>query len=153
MMTQLHKHYNTKSDWNQSVIESNGSFLQSFEWGDFQEKSGKKVFYVKSDDAVALVIKHKLPFKSYLYIPYGPCFKNENALKGLFQQIGELAKKEGAIFLRVEPHSSFDISIFRHVDISSTRVQPQKTLVLDIKGSEESILQGLPKATRYSIRQ
>lgn len=142
-----------KDSWDNFVIENNGSFLQSFEWGEIQEKSGKKVFYVKSDDAMALVIKNKLPLKSYLYIPYGPCFKADSNLDDLFSKIKKIAKQEKSIFLRIEPYSSFDISIFRHIDISLVRIQPQKTLVLDIKGDEESILQSFPKATRYSIRQ
>jgi len=148
---------NQKESWNSFVIESNGSFLQSFEWGEFKEKLGNKVFRIQVKEgsdvlAQALIINHKLPlgFKSYFYIPYGPCFKNENALGLLFKGINDLAKKQGAIFLRIESQRDFNIPTSK---ISATRVQPQKTLVLDIKNSEESILQGLPKATRYSIRQ
>ena len=156
---------NQKESWNSFVIENNGSFLQSFEWGEFKERLGSKVFRIQAKDgnkvlAQALVIHHKLPFglKSYFYIPYGPCFKNENALGLFFKGIKDLAKKQEVIFLRIEPQRDFDMSIFRNTDkvpskgISALRVQPQKTLVLDIKGETDSILQGFPKATRYSIR-
>lgn len=133
-----------KNNWNAFVMADNGSFLQSFEWGQLQEKLGNKVFYLKEGSAIALVIKHRLPFGlgSYLYIPYGNYFK----------EIDKVAEQEKSIFLRVEPKKNFDILKFQNVKISPVRLQPQKTLLLDLKPSEKEILENFPKATRYSIR-
>ncbi|KKU39792.1 MAG: hypothetical protein UX55_C0028G0012, partial [Candidatus Azambacteria bacterium GW2011_GWE2_46_45] len=58
---------NFKEHWNRFVIEHDGSFLQSREWGEFQKKTGRKIWplwYKDGDEiqAVALIIRHGLPF-------------------------------------------------------------------------------------------
>jgi len=135
-----------KKNWNAFVIAKNGSFLQSFEWGELQKKLGNKVFYLKEGNTFVLVIKHKLPFGfwNYLYIPYNSVIQGPSLRK--------LAKQEKAIFVRVEPYQNIDILKFKNIKISPTRLQPQKTLILDLKPEEQEILQNFPKATRYSIR-
>jgi len=145
-----------KQGWNVFVVQNKGSFLQSFEWGKFQELVGNKVFRIQAKEgsqilAQALVVEHKFPSfnKSYFYIPYGPCFTNEKALELLFQDIKKLSKQYGTIFLRVEPITKLAETAKK----AQRRIQPQKTLVLDIRKSEDEILQGFPKGTRYSIRQ
>ena len=103
--------------WDEFLIENNGSFLQSFEWGNFQEKLGKKVWRmeVKNGQKVLLeaqVIKEKIFFKNYFYVPYGPVFGSDNsreenlsAFELLLKNIRELAEKEEVFFLRIEPVS------------------------------------------------
>lgn len=145
---------NQKDTWNSFIIENNGSFLQSFEWGQFQEKSGNKVLRIQAKDgskvqAQALVIKHKLKFglKSYLYIPYGPCFKDNTVADEFFQEIKKIAKKEHSIFVKVEPYSDINVP-----GIITEPLQPKKTLLLDLKQQTDEMLKGLHKDTRYSIR-
>jgi lipid II:glycine glycyltransferase (peptidoglycan interpeptide bridge formation enzyme) len=153
---------NRKERWNDFVIQNLGSFLQSFEWGKFQESLLKKVYRIKIKEdketlAQALLIEEKLPFKSYFYIPYGPVFRQgvsgtEAAFKLLLEKIQQLAQEENAIFLRIEPINNLDeISGFNFQD-SFLRVQPQKTLLLELERSKKDILDNFHQKTRYNVR-
>ena len=81
-------------EWNKFIIENKGSFLQSWEWGEFQESLGRKVWRLGDcENWAALVVRHDLPFgKNYLYCPGGPVIKlskpiippSSNAAEGRF---------------------------------------------------------------------
>ena len=113
------------------------SFLQSKEWMDFQKALGRKVWEMDGIN----VVKHNLPFgKSYLYSP---------RCRGDFlKKIKEIAKKENAIFFKIEPLDFARGKPFK----KSTNIQPRKTLILDITKSEEELLKQTHHKTRYNIR-
>ncbi|MEA3453091.1 MAG: peptidoglycan bridge formation glycyltransferase FemA/FemB family protein [Patescibacteria group bacterium] len=144
--------------WNKFLFENKGSFLQSFEWGEFQKSLGKKVWRLEAREggeifAQAQVIKEDFSFgKSHFYIPFGPCFKREDSLEVIFKEIQELAKKENSVFLRIESFAKITIPkefLFKTVE---TRIQPQKTLLLNLEESEEEIFENFSSGTRYNIR-
>lgn len=154
----------TKEEWNKFIIENDGSFLQSFEWGEFQKGLQKKTwrFLIKEKDKViaeAQVIKETFSFgKSLFYIPFGPCFSQDLFLKGkkevlnlILKQFKNLAKKEKAIFLKIEPFSP--LPKLPEANNSQKRFQPQKTLLLNLKNkTAEEIFQQFHQKTRYNIR-
>lgn len=120
-----------KDKWNKFILENRGSFLQSFEWGQIQEKTGREVWRMwvvdeKIDENqpifAAQIIKHGLPFvkKGYLYSPHGPVYRRGiiekiNNIYGNFVQkkkeyfndflkaVEGLCEKENAIFFKMEP--------------------------------------------------
>ncbi len=115
--------------WNEFVVNQKPvQFLQSFEWGKFQESLKRKIWHLailESNEilAVCLLVKNKLPLgKSYFYSPRGPSvayeatkIKNQkskikNIIECLIEKIKELAKKEGVIFWRFEPPISSKFS-------------------------------------------
>src|SRR6266404_3808304 len=89
--------------------QASGSFLQSWEWGEWQVRLGRAVFRFKILDVKGewlgciQLIKMLLPFgQYYLYAPYGPVldlkFKIEDLrflLQGLNQQFPD------AVFIRL----------------------------------------------------
>ena len=96
------------------------NFLQSWYWGETQEKLGKKIFHLgifssqacrsfKSGlnalQGLALLIKEKARRGSYLACPAGPLLNWEN--KDLFsffvQEIKKIAKQEKVSFIRIRP--------------------------------------------------
>lgn len=119
-----------KENFNAFAAENGGSFLQSFEWGEFQEKTGKKIrrFLIQENDhpslrqpadsegrgeilAAATLILFPLPFKkTYLYCGRGPVFKtrigaaeNEKIFENFLNEIKKIGEAENAIFFKMEP--------------------------------------------------
>jgi len=114
------------------------SFLQSSDWLDFQKALNRRAWNIDNVN----VIKYLLPFrKSYLYSPRCK-FLSESFLN----KIKELAKKENAIFFKVEPENDFNKKNFK----KSLSIQPKKTLILDI--TKKDLLEKMHYKTRYNIR-
>jgi len=151
--------------------QKHAQFLQSWEWGEFQEKVSGKIWRigVEKDNklvVVATLIKKTLPMgKSYFYCPRGPIVSYKLSITNyelifnfFINEIEKLSVAEGVIFLRFEPCLSPSLAlprssvtgegtIFKTID-----VQPSKTLILDLSKSEEEILKNMHQKTRYNIR-
>ncbi len=163
-----------KNSWNAFLIANNSSFLQSWEWAEFQEKLGRKIWRLTIEDngqvlLQALVVKKPLPFgKNYFYIPFGPCFKQnlteeqkKQALELLFDELKKISASEKAVYCYIEPKETEGPS-FRQIAEGRAltgfckpqkRIQPQRTLVVDLTPAEEQIFKNLKsKTTRYNIR-
>ncbi len=141
------KEITNKEQWDEKIGSFKQSqFLQSWEWGEFQENLGRKVWRLYLDGDFALVIKMPLPMnKSYLYIPRTCVTFNEAKIKIL----RELAKQEKSIFIKIEPIKQ-NLLDFGLKKVKS--FQPQKTLILDLSKSEEELLMAMHQKTRYNIR-
>jgi lipid II:glycine glycyltransferase (peptidoglycan interpeptide bridge formation enzyme) len=127
------------------------SFLQSDQWAKFQNSIGRKTLKI---DGI-YVIKYNLPFgKSYLYSPR--CVGNFIS-ENFINKIKEIAEKENAIFLKVEPsyagasEGEFEILLKNFKFKKSNNVQPLQTIILDITKSEEELLDQMHSKTRYNI--
>lgn len=139
-------------------------FLQSWEWGEFNQALGIKVFRlgIKDGDsliAVTTLFKKTLPIgKSYFYCPRGAVINvkcqmpNAEMLECLFKEIKKLAKIENAIFLRFEPLEKLEIRNYNFGIKRTIDIQASKTLILDIEKSEEELLKAMHQKTRYNIR-
>jgi peptidoglycan pentaglycine glycine transferase (the first glycine) len=148
------------SDWDQFVIENNGSFLQSFGWFKFENDLGREILKVRikeKDKTIfqSLVIQKKIPFikKLYSYIPYGPVFdrrlipsKKREVMKLFLETV-----KEKTVFLRIEPYSETLWPEGFYYTKTVNRIQPQKTLTLNLKEPIEILLSNFQKNCRYNI--
>ncbi len=139
-----------KQIWNSFLKEKRGSFLQSWQWGDFKEKRQKVLRLGAFKDGrllgVCQLFEEKLPLGSYFYIPYGPVA--DKGIDGI-RFIEEVRKelKSRADFLRIEPIENITIG-----KKAFSRHQPDKTLIIDLK-KEINLLTEFNKNTRYSIRR
>ncbi|TSC94069.1 MAG: Uncharacterized protein involved in methicillin resistance [Parcubacteria group bacterium Licking1014_1] len=150
--------------WNDFLIKNKGSFLQSFEWGIFQKKLSKQVWQaeIKKENKTmmeAQVIKEIVGFKRYFYVPYGPVFSADNsseenaeAFRFFLDKIKELAKREKIVFLRIEPVLSLPEFPEFNFQNSLKRIQPKRTLILNLEDSEENLLKNFHQKTRYNIK-
>lgn len=123
------------------------SFLQSSEWGQFQQSLSREVFWIGD----VLVIRMPLKIgKSYLYSPRcRDVFSDKFFLSKLNK-----AKNGQDIFFRAEPQvenlkeKSF-LASFKKIECS---VQPAQTLILDLQHEEADLLASMHQKTRYNIR-
>ncbi|MCL5011009.1 MAG: aminoacyltransferase [Patescibacteria group bacterium] len=153
------------------MTENESSFLQSWEWGIFQEKLGRKIWRLQVGGSSAglgqvllqaQVIKILLPFgKSYLYIPFGPCFgqnlseeQKEQAFELLLGELKKISASERAVYCCIEPflQKLHICKEFNSLHKPQKRIQPQKTLVLDLTKTNGEILAGFNEKTRYNVR-
>jgi peptidoglycan pentaglycine glycine transferase (the first glycine) len=136
-----------RDKWNQFIAMSDGSFLQSYEWGEFQQSLGRKIWRIEEETFKGLVIKHDLPLsKNYLYCPRSLAFK-----KSFLKKLKKIAQEEESIFLKIEPQENFRLPA-ANFRLSPSQVQPGQTLILDISGSSQELLKQMGQKTRYNIK-
>lgn len=142
--------------------QENKTFLQSWNWGQFQQKLGEKVwrfgiFEGENLLAVCLVILVKARRGKFLLVPHGPVIKVQS-LEILLRKLKEIAKEEKCSFIRmatVWKRSEENKKLFQNLGFQRAplHTHPELTWVLDLKPSENELLQKMRKTTRYLIRQ
>ena len=71
-----------------------------------------------------------------------------------WSEVDSVCRKRRAIFLKIEPDFWESIFIF-HLSsfiLSPYNIQPPRTIIIDLRGSEEEILARMKQKTRYNIR-
>lgn len=137
--------------------------LQSWEWGQFREKTGVKVIRpgifdtpqgpgrTKLIGAYQLTI-HPVPHTSYTvgYMPKGP--RPDEKMLEVLESIGE---KENTIFFKLEPNITSDQKLTTNDQrlIPSPRPLFTKyTFHIDLRESEEELMAQMKEKTRYNVR-
>lgn len=147
-----------KKSWDDFVFENNGDFLQSWEWGDVQNREGGKVkrFSIYANNQhLANLSAYEFGSKiagTYLYIPRGPVIKtgsniqNEALVNEFTSFIKNISDK--AIFVVCEPLNDLLSNTFGK---PAKNRQPKKTLIIDTQKSLEAILSGVTKTRKQGI--
>ena len=149
--------------WNELVTKQGSNFMQSWEWGEFRQKNGIAIFrlrinFQESKKPFGVQIeKRKLSLsKSYLYLSGANFPYSLSALKLLLQQIKNIAEKEKAIFLKIEPLREIakkkTDQLINLGFIKAKNIQPKNSLILDITRPEEELFQSFHHKHRYNIR-
>lgn len=149
----------SRTEYNNFVAtKAGGSFLQSWEWGTWQERLGRNVYRFKVqgagsewEGALQVIEIPVLAGKSYLYVPYGPVFKSApdgDAAGALLSQLR--GRFPTALFLRLEPKQ--EIGSLSLVGRKTVNIQPARTLVVDIGKLDEELLSEMHHKTRYNIK-
>lgn len=157
----------SKNQWNETVLDNDGSFLQSWEWGEFQRQLRCKVFRLGKEDGsfLAQVIKKPLFLgKHFFYLPRvkfrsEKCGVRSENLRKIVEMLGSVAEEESIVFFKVEPDVAAskvnpELPAFKSAGFikSFKDVQPTATLLLDISESEEDLMSNFHSKTRYNIR-
>lgn len=190
------------NSWNQIISNlPDPHFLQTYEWGQVKAKYGWVPYYaVWTDDgkwkvesdinslstfhspiiAAALILKRTILNRGFaarlsvLYVPKGPLmdWTNESLRKRVLDDLQSFAKKQGAIFLKLDPDVALGRGVPASVDEviensgqavrsdlmrrgwieSSDQIQFRNTVMVDLSASEEEILMRMKQKTRYNVR-
>src|SRR5690606_18477528 len=96
----------------------------------------------------------------YLVVPGGPIvdWKNKTLVKFVYESIKRLGRQESVWFVRIRPELLDDDDSWKKFSLFSSIKSPmhlhaENTWVLDIDKSEEEILMGMRKNTRYLVRK
>jgi lipid II:glycine glycyltransferase (peptidoglycan interpeptide bridge formation enzyme) len=172
--------------WNDAIAYlPNPHFLQTTEWAKVKANYGWQpmpfVWY-EGDDivAAAMILKRALPIRGFsarlsvLYTPKGPLmdWENEALRERVLGDLQSFAKKQGAIFLKLDPDVVLGTGIPESEDeqlnsvgeslqsslssrgwrYSDDQIQFRNTVLVDLTASEEEILARMKQKTRYNIR-
>jgi len=158
--------------WDSALQSASGtSLLQSWQWGEFKRSSGWLPHRLAAEgqdgqSAYAQVLLRKLPGVpiSIAYLPRGPIYPLGNALQiahNFWDSVHKVARGRGAVFLKVEPNIILSDDL-KKADVDRAmqsvgfepagRLQPARTIVLDITQSEDELLKAMKPKTRYNLR-
>lgn len=152
------------TDWNHFLSQHpNAHLLQTGEWGELKSAFGWEPVRVISGSIGAQILFRKLPLGFTVgYIPKAvigdqlSVNSNQSSVGSdqFWKEVDSVCRKRRAIFLKLEldqwedgtPITNYQLPISLH------NIQPPRTIVIDIKNSEEEILARMKQKTRYNIR-
>jgi len=188
--------------WNSLISHlPNPHFLQTYEWGQVKAKYGWEPIYLVWDSegkmkegrnesnhssfdfppsAAALILKRQIIRNGFakrlsiLYSPKGPLldWTNESLRERVLKDLQSYAKKQGAIFLKMDPEVVLGRGVpFSEGDVpenggqtvmsdlkrrgweyASDQIQFKNTVLIDLNPTEDEILARMKQKTRYNIR-
>ncbi|MBN1955398.1 MAG: peptidoglycan bridge formation glycyltransferase FemA/FemB family protein [Anaerolineae bacterium] len=138
--------------------------LQTTPWGILKAAYGWEAQRVALPEgpAAAQILYRRLPggMGCLAYTPRGPLadWDDTATTTALVRRLAETARARGAIALTVEPdlpdsaHHRQQLAALGLTPSPLDSVQPRRTIVVDISGSEDAILAALKSKTRYNVR-
>ncbi len=161
-----------KEEWEGFLLkQAEKTFLQSWNWGEFNKKMGNETwrFGAYGNEkllGVALVVKVSAKRGTFLFIPHGPVVAGDLAAKDkkeilelILVQLSDIAKEEKASFVRIAPifqRTEENENIFADFGFRSSPMPAsayEATWKLDIYLPEEELLKNMRKTTRYLIKK
>lgn len=154
------------------ALHPKGHVLQTWEWGEIKSRTGWRPWRLILEEdgeivAGVSVLERKLPIIGIpiFYASRGPVldWENEELFNAVLTEIRQLAKKRGAIFLKIDPDipssakglaSYLQRKGFRSAETGKgfEGVQPKYVFRLDISTDEETLLAQMHQKTRYNIK-
>ncbi len=159
------KNINQRSIWQKFFDDNNSpSFLQSWEWGEFQKKLHYDIIRLGVYDgnklaAIALVIRIDSRRGKFLFVPHGPIGKiTKPLITQLLKYLIALSKNENYSFIRISPLLEDNDShrqLFRKIKfkIAPIYMNAEDSWILPLDKSEDELLVDMRKTTRYLIRK
>jgi len=166
------KEVTNKEEWESFLLHgSDRTFLQSWNWGEYNEKMGQKFWRLGAYNkdklmGAVLVLKVLARRGTFLFIPHGPVIDDElsgkdkkEILELILLHLSDIAKEEEASFIRVSPlfeaneeNKNIFIDLgFRDAPMHASAYEA--TWKLDIYPPDEDLVHKMRKTTRYLIRK
>lgn len=157
----------SRSVWEAFLLRfSPHALFQSWQWGEVQKRRGIKVWrfgFYHNDilHAVFQVTKISARRGTHLHVRHGPACRalRESQLQSIIEYVKNLARKEGAWFIRLNPLVADSVemrSLLKRLGGIPSAIHAmdgEHCWVLDLSNSEEKLLSHMRKTTRYEIRQ
>ena len=131
------------------------ALFQSWKWGDVEKKLGRKIWrwgWFTGDTLVGIAQIIKVPARrgTFLHVRHGPVGKID------YEDLKKLAKTERTWFIRISPQvPPQEEHMYRNrgfVRAPIHAMDAEFCWVLDVDKSEEELLRGMRKTTRYEIK-
>lgn len=158
-----------KDTWEKFISEySPQSLFQSWNWGDTQQKikyQGKiwRFGFYEDDKLIGIAQIFKIEARkgTFLHIRHGPIFQEwkKKYLSFFLHKIRDLAKIEKAVYIRLSPliaNTAENRTFFSSLGFINSPIHAidgEYCWVLNLKKTEEELLSGMRKTTRYLIKQ
>jgi peptidoglycan pentaglycine glycine transferase (the first glycine) len=168
-------------EWDRLVAgQPNPHLLQTWEWAQVKAAYGWQPLPFAWDGGAAMVLKRRVLSRGFaarlciLYAPKGPAFdvSNEAAWRALLDDMQSLARRQGAILLKIDPDVAIGTGVpgelgARETErgvrfqsalerrgwvFSSGQVQFRNTVLVDLSAPEDAMLARMKQKTRYNIR-
>lgn len=164
-----------KSSYNDFIARHpKGHFLQLWEWGQVKNLTGWRpiALSLEKDGAIRaamLILKRSLPVpvvnRCIFYAPRGPVADQNNPEEHrlLFEFARQIARREGAIFLKIDPDVPAQNRAYadllhacgfrkRESGLNFEGVQPNHVMRLDLTPESEELLANMHQKWRYNIK-
>lgn len=142
--------------------------VQAWEWGEFQESEGHKVYRLGIFDQQKLVSGYLLSFHRIPHTKFsiGTLLRGPKIDKDMIENIRKIAQNENAIFVKIEPdeiekiydnknqllkNKSIVLNYPGLVTSPKVAFYPH-SFVIDLKKSEDQLLLDMSPKTRYNIK-
>jgi len=149
-------------DWNK-VTEAfpEANFLQSPSYAKMNEILGAKVIEEDfSGKGRALMIVRNAKRGRYLEVPCGPLinWQDKKLVNEVMNKIKVVAEKENCVFVRMRPQlfaTKENLELLESLGLkkSPMHLAAEHTVIIDLKPSEEELLAGMRRQTRYDVRR
>lgn len=167
------KEITDKNIWEKFLSDTSPqSFFQSWNWGEVIGKKQKakiknqilwRLGLIDGNNIVGIAQVHKSLAKkgNFLHVRHGPIFSslNRQYISFFNSFLKELSKKEKAGFLRISPlleNSVENKSLFESFNFHNAPIHAmdgEYCWIVDLSKSEDELLSGMRKTTRYLVRQ
>ena len=141
--------------------------LQMGEWGELKKGFGWEPVRIVSGNVGVQILFRKLPLGFTIAYAPKPVFSEQSSVisdqssvisEQWWKEVDSVCKKRRAVFLKIEPDLWEDAPPFAlrntqyAIRSSPHNIQPPRTIVVDIKGTEDDILARMKQKTRYNVR-
>ena len=138
------------------------TFLQSWNWGEFQERSGNKIWRLGIYEDVQHRVLHNVVLAVKVAAKRGNFLlvqHNNSTSRAIVDKLKEIAEREDCNFIRMAPllpRNEENKKLFQGFGFREAPMHAsvyEATWKLDITKTEEELLADMRKTTRYLIRQ
>jgi peptidoglycan pentaglycine glycine transferase (the first glycine) len=143
------------AEWDQFLAQyPDAHILQTSAWGELKAGFGWFPIRISVEDVGAQVLFRRLPLGlSIAYIPKGPLGSHWRIL---WPELDQLCRHNRSVFLLVEPDQweppdSDLATTLQEFGSPAVPIQPRRSLIVNLAGSEEEMLDRMKQKTRYNI--